>query len=173
MLKFKLFVHVFLILLSNNLFAQNLAYESEEQAEEFINKYFLEFENHFFSLNSRRSSSAVYAPTQEVVNQFYNFQFKVNNDTLSIADSLNKILWKGKLIINWEAYRYISSDWNQNFNNETWYDWVDKNSIEIHFEKKRGVWKFYDLYSEAINMYLGKGKPSKEKVLEVLSKSPS
>ena len=172
MLKFILLIYVLVILLSHNLVAQNLAHESAEQAEKFIKKYFLEFENYFFSFDTRRSSDAVHSPEYEVVNQFYNLHYGVNSNTLSIADSLNEISWKGRLIIKWEAYRFITSDFNQSFNDETWYDWVDKDRVEIHFAKKRGEWRFYDLYKESIKRYIGKRKPTKEKVLEVLSKPP-
>ena len=122
-----------------------------------IDSLFLNIGNSHFALKV-----STYSSFKSVV-QLYNFTYSIIPDSLTTTDSLNFFTWKGKIIIEFDAYRNINSDYGS-FSTDEWQEWNSGKQLIIEIAKKRGKWKFYVENSS----FIGNRKPSKELINRVL-----
>ena len=86
--------------------------------------------------------------------QYHSITKELEEETLTIADQLNGIEWKGTLHLHFSASRSLYESFDSNSTTvipTCWTDWQSEPSDVLKWsaEKKNGQWNFYSRYDAA------------------------
>lgn len=115
--------------------------ERDAKVKEYLNTYFLQdcVKGSVFSWNKEKHETGF----GYTIYQFNDFKYNVTEESVSTADKLNGIQWKGKINITYSANRtYLvggANSMGDGYNK--WSPWIGESKINIRFYKENNTWK--------------------------------